>query len=70
MKQCPRARELLTVSISTARDGAGNLDKVARGRGLGGASRNVNLNPEVEIIFSLEVAITFLYGQNQQYIYI
>lgn len=48
MKQCSRARELPTVSISTARDGAGNLDKVAKGRGLGGTSRNVNLNPEVQ----------------------
>ena len=53
-----------------ARDGAGNLDKVVRGRGLGGTSRNMNLNPEGgEIVFSLEVAITFLYGQNQQHIY-
>ena len=69
--RCPRAGELPAISISMARDGAGNLDKVGRGRGLGGRSRNMNLNPEGgEIVFSLEVAITFLYGQNQQHIYI
>ena len=68
--RCPRAGELPAISISMARDGAGNLDKVVRGRGLGGTSRNMNLNPEGgEIVFSLEVAITFLYGQNQQHIY-